>query len=123
LLVADGLSDAQIAAALGLSAKTVKGYVESAQAKLGASNRVEAVARHLVANLAEARQGKRMPELSPREHVCLFRALYGATDEEIAAGMGIAASTVHGYIESAKVKLGARTRAQAIAELARRGGL
>jgi DNA-binding CsgD family transcriptional regulator len=123
LMVADGLSDAQIAAALQLSAKTVKDYVESARAKLSASNRVEAVARHLVANMAEARQGRRIPELSPREHVCLFRALYGATDDEIAAGLGIAASTVHGHIESAKVKLGARTRAQAIAELARRGGL
>jgi DNA-binding CsgD family transcriptional regulator len=121
--VAQGLTDKQIAIALGVSSGTVKTYVDAAQAKLGARNRAEAVARHLAATMEEARQGKRMPELSAREHICLFRAMYGATDEEIAANLGIAVSTVHGYIESAKAKLGARTRAQAIAVLARRGGL
>jgi DNA-binding CsgD family transcriptional regulator len=123
MLVADGMADKQIARALGISAGTVKTYLDLAQEKLGARNRVEAVARHLAATMEEARRGKRVPELSAREHVCLFRAMYGATDDEIAANLGIAVSTVHGYMESAKAKLGARTRAQAIAELARRGGL
>lgn len=123
LLVSQGSTDKQIAHALGLTAGTVKSFIEAAQKKLGARNRVEAVARHLAATMEEARQGKRAPELSQREHVCLFRAMYGATDDEIAANLGIAVSTVHGYVESAKAKLGARTRAQAIAELARRGGL
>jgi DNA-binding CsgD family transcriptional regulator len=121
--VAHGMTDKGIARELGVAAATVKGYLDSAQKKLDARNRVEAVARHLAATMEEARQGKRAPELSPREHICLFRAMYGATDEEIAANLGIAVSTVHGYIESAKTKLGARTRAQAIGELARRGGL
>jgi DNA-binding CsgD family transcriptional regulator len=121
--VAQGLTDKQIAQALGLTAGTVKSFVDAAQEKLGARNRVETVARHLAATMEEARQGKRVPELSQREHICLFRAMYGATDEEIAANLGIAVSTVHGYVENAKSKLGARTRAQAIAELARRGGL
>lgn len=121
--VAEGMSGKQIAQTLGISIGTVKKYLEIAQEKLAARNRVEAVARHLASTMEEARQGKRVPELSSREHVCLFRAMYGATDEEIAANLGIAVSTVHGYIESAKSKLGARTRAQAISELARRGGL
>jgi DNA-binding CsgD family transcriptional regulator len=123
MLVARGMTDKQIARELGVTAGTVKGYLDIAQGKLAARNRVEAVARHLAATMEEARQGKRAPELSEREHLCLFRAMYGATDDEIAANIGIAVSTVHGYIESAKAKLGARTRAQAIAELARRGGL
>jgi DNA-binding CsgD family transcriptional regulator len=123
MLVAQGLSDKHIARELGVTAGTAKSYLDAAQKKLGARNRVEAVARHLAATMEEARQGKRAPELSAREHICLFRAMYGATDEEIAANLGIAISTVHSYIEGAKTKLGARTRAQAIAELARRGGL
>lgn len=37
--------------------------------------------------------------------------------------MGIAPATVHRHLESAKAKLNVRTRAQAVAELARRSGL
>ncbi len=121
--VGEGKTDVEIGIILDLSPATVRSYVESARVKLGARNRVEAVARHLVSTKAEARRGHRVKDLSLREHVCLFRALYGATDEEIAANLGLSPATVHDHIENAKRKLGVRTRAQAIAELARRGGL
>ena len=39
----EGASAAQMAAALGLSAGTVRNYLSEAMAKLGAGNRVEAV--------------------------------------------------------------------------------
>lgn len=121
--VAEGKSDFEASVILGISPQTVRTHVEAARRKLAARNRVEAVARFLVATREEARGGQRVRELTHREHVCLFRALYGATDEEIGASMGIAPATVHRHLESAKAKLNVRTRAQAVAELARRSGL
>jgi DNA-binding CsgD family transcriptional regulator len=44
----------------------------------------------------------------------------GKTDAEIAEQLRLSAATVHGYIEQAKRKLGVRSRAQAITELAMR---
>lgn len=119
----EGKTDAEIAIILGISAATVRSHLENARMKLGARNRIEAVARHLVATMAEARQGKRVRELSRQEHVVLFRALYGATDEEIALSLEISPATVHRHMENAKRKLGVHTRAQAVGELAKRGGL
>jgi DNA-binding NarL/FixJ family response regulator len=43
-LLAEGLADKQIAARLGLSQATVKGYIRTAYEKLGASDRAQAVA-------------------------------------------------------------------------------
>ena len=41
----DGLTNMQIAAELGISENTVKGYAKAAMAKLGAKNRTEAAVR------------------------------------------------------------------------------
>lgn len=53
--------------------------------------------------------------LTKRELECLGLIAKGATDPDIARRLGIAATTVHGYVESAKKKLDCRTRAQMIA--------
>jgi DNA-binding NarL/FixJ family response regulator len=45
-LVADGLSNKEIAAELGLSARTVEGHISNILSKKGWSNRVE-IARHM----------------------------------------------------------------------------
>lgn len=57
------------------------------------------------------------PRLSPRERDSLALAAQGLSDAEIAERLGIASMTAHGYVESAKRKLGAKTRAQAVARL------
>jgi LuxR family quorum sensing-dependent transcriptional regulator len=61
--------------------------------------------------------------LSPRERDSLALAAQGLSDAEIAERLGIASMTAHGYVESAKRKLGAKTRAQAVARLITSGFL
>lgn len=57
------------------------------------------------------------PSLSARERDCLAFVAQGLSDVEIAERLGIATTTAHFYIEKAKRKLGAKTRAQAVARL------
>lgn len=55
------------------------------------------------------------PALTRREHDCLALVAQGLSDNGIAARLAIKPVTVHAHIESAKRKLGARTRAHAVA--------
>jgi DNA-binding CsgD family transcriptional regulator len=61
--------------------------------------------------------GKKAPLLSERERDCLAYVAQGMSDADIARKLAIAPSTAHFYIEKAKRKLGAKTRAQAVAHL------
>jgi DNA-binding CsgD family transcriptional regulator len=54
-------------------------------------------------------------KLTPRERECLNWIAAGKTDWEISQILNISAQTVHGYVQNALTKLGARTRAQAVA--------
>ncbi len=53
--------------------------------------------------------------LTPRERECLKWVAAGKTDWEIAQILHISEQTAHSYVQNALVKLGARTRAQAVA--------
>jgi DNA-binding CsgD family transcriptional regulator len=53
--------------------------------------------------------------LTPRERECLAWIASGKTDWEISQILAISRQTVHGYVQSALSRLGARTRAQAVA--------
>jgi LuxR family quorum sensing-dependent transcriptional regulator len=53
--------------------------------------------------------------LTPRERECLSWVAAGKTDWEISQILNISEQTVHGYVQNALTKLGARTRAQAVA--------
>ena len=53
--------------------------------------------------------------LSPRERECLLWSALGKTTKEIASILDLADSTVNEYIAGAMKKLGATTRAQAVA--------
>ena len=53
--------------------------------------------------------------LSDRERDCLGFVAQGKSDWEISVILSISQSTVHTHVENAKRKLGARTRAQAVA--------
>ncbi|MCC6919470.1 MAG: autoinducer binding domain-containing protein [Alphaproteobacteria bacterium] len=55
------------------------------------------------------------PRLSPRERDCLSFVAEGKTDWEISVILGVSQHTSHQYVESARKKLGAMTRAQAVA--------
>ena len=60
-----------------------------------------------------SRGGGRRP--SPRECEVLRLLASGATDPQIAAVLGLSPATVQTHVRNAKSKLGARTRAQAVA--------
>lgn len=55
--------------------------------------------------------------LSAREKDCLKRVGAGHSDREIAEALGISRTTVKYHIDRARLKLGVRTRAQALAQL------
>ncbi|WP_131856802.1 LuxR family transcriptional regulator [Bosea sp. BK604] len=57
------------------------------------------------------------PKLTRRERDCLCFVADGLSDAEIADRLGISQATAHAHVENAKRKLGARTRAQAVARL------
>jgi DNA-binding CsgD family transcriptional regulator len=56
------------------------------------------------------------PNLTPRERECLKWVAAGKTDWEISQILNISEQTAHGYVQNALIKLGARTRAQAVAQ-------
>lgn len=63
------------------------------------------------------------PELSARERQALAFVAAGLGDAEIARAMGVRVTTAHDHVERAKRRLGARTRAQAVALALARGAL
>ena len=58
---------------------------------------------------------------TPRECQVLDLLAEGATDEQIASQLELSPATVQTHVRNAKAKLGARTRAQAVALALRRG--
>ena len=61
------------------------------------------------------------PPLSERERDALAFVAEGKSDWEIGVILNIAQATAHSHVENAKRKLGAKTRAQAVARAARLG--
>lgn len=115
--VAEGKTDWEISQILSLSAATVHGYVESAKRKLGASNRPEAVGRWLIHERSAPAIEAQPAGLSLREEQCLFWIASGLTDKQIALRMRISPDTVRDHVDSARIKLNAATRAQAVARM------
>ena len=68
-----------------------------------------------VAGLRARGQRPAKPSLTPRERECLKWVAAGKTDWEIAQILNISEQTAHSYVQNALIKLGARTRAQAVA--------
>ncbi len=78
----------------------------------------DGLARHLE---SEHRTGS--PRLTPRERECLLWVARGKTATEMAVIMGLSVATVRDHIKSMRGKLGASTRAEAIARAAALGEL
>jgi LuxR family quorum sensing-dependent transcriptional regulator len=68
-----------------------------------------------VASLRVGAAAPPVPHLTPRERECLQWVAAGKTDWEISQILNISEQTAHGYVQNALRKLGARTRAQAVA--------
>ena len=62
-----------------------------------------------------------IPALTDRERDSLGFVADGKSDWDVGVAMGVSQTTAHAHIENAKRKLGARTRAQAVARAARLG--
>jgi len=86
--------------------------------------------RHLVTLDPERGRGAASPprvglravrEPSAREREILTLLAEGATDGQIATRLGLSPATVQTHVRNAKAKLGARTRAQAVAMAMQRG--
>lgn len=67
--------------------------------------------------LARPFVGTSMEALTIRERDCLIYVAEGLSDREIGEKLGISHTTTHAHVENGKRKLGARTRAQAVARL------
>lgn len=62
-----------------------------------------------------------MRQLSPRQTECMRLVAAGLTSREIAVKLGIAKGTADNYISSARMALGAKRRADAIALMREQG--
>lgn len=76
-----------------------------------------AVAHERMAALSPPDGRRPAPALTPRERDCLAFVAEGLSDAEIGEKLGISQTTAHAHVEGAKRKLGAKTRAQAVAKL------
>ena len=79
---------------------------------------LQLAAYYLYGRLADLRARQAPPArrpLTPRERECLQWVAAGKTDWEIGQILTISEQTAHGYVQNALGKLGARTRAQAVA--------
>ena len=70
---------------------------------------------HVLGNFASA--GNPRVTMSARELECMRWVAAGKTDWEIGMILSISAATVKFHVDGARAKLGARTRAQAVAQL------
>ncbi len=132
--LATGATNLDIARTLGYSEGTIKQYLQALLSKLGARNRVHAVARAIAIGLIPADSAlfefewtpdpdtPLVEDLSPREQDVLRLVGRGATNRLIAGALGIEETTVKRHLSNALGKLGARDRHEAAA-MARHGGM
>jgi len=113
-LLGQGLSLVQAAQRLHLSRRTATRRLADIRLALGAGTTAEAI------RLAAEPSGPSLIEsLSPRERQTMELVGLGLTSGDIAAKLGVTRVTVDSFVRSARVKLGASTRIEVIAKLAR----
>lgn len=112
-LLRQGESVREAARRLHISCRTAERRLAEAREILGAATNAEAVVR----SHARPRNGRDDP-LTDREREVVELVATGLRDDEIAARLGIARSTVATLLRSSMAKLDAQTRVQAAANLA-----
>lgn len=113
-LLGEGLSVSAAARRMHLSMRTAERRLAEARAALGVATNAEAL-RRVGEGFAKAERDR---ALTAREREVLELVGHGLRNDDIAARLGIAASTVAALLRTAMAKLGARTRVQAAARLA-----
>jgi DNA-binding CsgD family transcriptional regulator len=114
-LLAGGCTAGEAAQRLGLSLRTAERRLSDARATLGARTNPQAIIR---AGIGTAQHAP--ASLSGREREVLALVGEGLHDDEIAARLGIARSTVGSLLRTAMATLGVHSRAEAVARMAER---
>ncbi len=83
--------------------------------------RIVDLSKRVFAQAVLIAERQRTLALSPRELTVVTLVARGRTDREIARALSISVPTAHFHVEQVKRKLGAKTRAQAIAQAFARG--
>ena len=96
LMVADGLRNVEIAAALHVSEHTVRAHVSRVLAAFGAASRFVVAAR--VAELFPAADAPRPEPLSPQLTAVAVRVASGLGNAEIGRELGVSTKTVEKYV-------------------------
>ena len=84
---------------------------------------IAALVLHNRMSTMERRPSTAAALLTPRERDCIGYIAEGQSDNDIADRLGISVSTVITHVQNARRKLGAKTRAQAVAVCLASGGL
>jgi DNA-binding NarL/FixJ family response regulator len=114
-LVAQGMSNKEIGAQLGIFESTVKSHVSMILKKLAVRNRTEAVGIALKYGLLQAPSSDPAEfKASKRERQVLELVAQGMSNKEIGAQLGIFESTVKSHVGMILKKLGVRSRIEAV---------
>jgi len=113
-LLGQGLSLVQAARHLNLSRRTATRRLAAIRFALGAGTTAEAIRL-----AAEPSDSSLADSLSRRERETLELVGAGLTSVEIAGRLGVTRLTVDSFVRSAMARLGASTRVEAVAMLAR----
>jgi DNA-binding NarL/FixJ family response regulator len=111
-LLAEGCSNVEIAARLGVGPSTVKKRVERVYARIGVQSRQQQAADWIAAHGHEL-PNTLNPNLTDRQLQVLYLIAQGCTNAEIAEALGLSESSVKTHTGTVYAKIGARNRAQA----------
>jgi DNA-binding NarL/FixJ family response regulator len=114
-LVADGLTNRQIARRLQISEKTVKNHLSAIFPKIGATARTQAAVYAISYTPVEqeAAPPAKDDDLTPREWSVLDLVADGLTNREIADRLQISEKTVKNHLSAIFPKIGVTARTQA----------
>lgn len=121
--IADGRTNEEVAARLGIARHTVKSHMAHILDALGAMNSAHAVAiAHCRGDFGPRRRLAWNPDVSYREVQVLEGVAVGMTDVQVGRKLWVSQHTIKSHLRRIYVKLGVCSRAQAV-DTAFRSGL
>jgi DNA-binding NarL/FixJ family response regulator len=116
-LLLHGLSESEVAARLGLTARSVHQYVVAIHHKLGVRSRGELIAHFLSPRMREAALARFTSYLNRREIEVLCGLASGRSEKEIADIVSLSSRAVHHVVAAIYRKTGAHTRGALLARM------